>query len=447
MNPGELAEDAEEPKRGRPAKPLKSVILDGVISQLNVEMRMNTFTSKPEIKFIGSEWRELHDTDEARIRDEMVRRDASVHPQVVTDRLIMSAVANPYHPVQEYLESTAWDRVPRIATWLTKYMGADNTPFNRHAAEAILRAAVRRVYRPGCKFDEAIVFVSMGGTGKSQTIQSLSPKREWVSDSLPIGASPKLVVEGTEGIWLIESAEMVAYEKFDNVKAFLSRGVDGPVRRAYGRNAEAVPRQFVVFGTTNETRCIPDEEGVRRFWPVRNGTAKIEWLKHDRDQLWAEAWTKEMEDDFSWPLYMPGSLVAETMEVQSSFILADSWADEVRTYLSNADRTDPAPGKVLVEDLWKMLGISKLQRSHAHVARLNTAMLKLGYERSKEATYVPSLKRKCPYYTRLNPFVPANAPSDLATAMWIDEEDGRLDGLLNKEDIRYNGLGDYSEEE
>jgi predicted P-loop ATPase len=416
---------------GKPshAKPLKSVVLNTVLDKLGVEMRMNMFTWQVMVKFPGKPEKVLTDGDEALIRDQMFARDASVHPQVVSDRLQQLALQSSFHPVQEYLESLTWDGKSRVDTWLSTYLDIKDSPYTRHVGMAMLCAAVRRVYQPGCKFDTTLVLIGDEGSGKSTTVKLLAPKPEWFSESLPINASPKLVVEGTQGIWLVESPEIVTHKDVGKVKDFLSRGVDGPVRKAYAHNADAVPRQFVVFGTTNDAKPIADETGVRRFWPVKMGTLDDVRLRADRDQLWAEAFLREMESGHEQELFMPGKLAPDTEKAQRQFTTLDPWVDTIGGWLQG-ERPQDTGGKVLIEDLWKVVEVSKSSRNSGHSVRLTNVMGKLGFKRSTEDMYFESRKRKCPYFYRPNPFVEGH-PTDMAGQKWDEQVQAEIDEALD----------------
>ena len=92
------------------------------------------------------------------------------------------------------------------------------------------------------------------------------------------------------GVWIIELAELDAMGRPEasRTKAFMSRSTDR-YRPPYGRHLVEVHRESVFAGTVNHDTYLKDETGGRRFWPVRCGAIRIEDLRRDREQLWAEA--------------------------------------------------------------------------------------------------------------------------------------------------------------
>lgn len=96
---------------------------------------------------------------------------------------------NSHHPVCEYLESLEWDGKLRLRWWLSRYLGAEDTPLNRAIARIMLVAAVRRVRKAGCKFDTMVVLEGPQGIGKSTALSILAG--EWFSDADLLGEPPK----------------------------------------------------------------------------------------------------------------------------------------------------------------------------------------------------------------------------------------------------------------
>jgi hypothetical protein len=210
---------------------------------------------------------------------------------VVTD----TARLNKFHPVRDYLAALEWDGVKRIDTWLTTYGGVEDNEYSRAVGALFLIAAVRRIRNPGCKFDEMIILEQeLQGTDKSSALAALAVKDEWFSDDLPLNIEGKQVIEALRGRWIIEAGELSGMRRTDigHLKAFLSRQVDR-ARMAYGRIVSEVPRQCVIAATTNDLEYLRDTTGNRRFWPVRCQRFDVAALKQDRDQLWAEAATRE----------------------------------------------------------------------------------------------------------------------------------------------------------
>jgi predicted P-loop ATPase len=73
--------------------------------------------------------------------------------ELLEDVLIDIAHRNRFHPVCDYLDKLKWDGIPRIGNWLAIYAGAEDTPLNRAIGQCVLIAAVRRVRKPGVKFE------------------------------------------------------------------------------------------------------------------------------------------------------------------------------------------------------------------------------------------------------------------------------------------------------
>ncbi len=163
------------------------------------------------------------------------------------------------HPVQHYLDQHVWDGVPRIDTWLSTYGGAEASEYVNAVGKLVLLAAVRRVRQPGCKFDELLVLESKQGTMKSSALRALCPDDQWFTDDLPLGTESKQVIERTAGRWIIEAAEMHGNRgrETEQLKAFLSRQVDGPVRLAYARLPTTV-REAVHPCRHDELHVLPE---------------------------------------------------------------------------------------------------------------------------------------------------------------------------------------------
>ncbi|WP_415841586.1 VapE domain-containing protein, partial [Paenibacillus lactis] len=208
---------------------------------------------------------------------------------------------NTFHPIKAFLESATWDGVPRAERLFIDYLGASDSHYTRQATRKMLLAAVARLYRPGCKFDQMLVLVGPQGAGKSSLLAKLG--REWFSDSLRTFEN-KEAGEHLQSGWIFEIGELSAMKKteVEEVKAFLSKTEDR-YRVAYDRQVSEFPRKCVFFGTTNTRDFLRDATGNRRFWPVEvfpDRAVKSHWdelTDEEVSQIWAEvlSWFKAGE--------------------------------------------------------------------------------------------------------------------------------------------------------
>lgn len=248
----------------------------------------------------------------------------SVPKEHFRDALKMFAQQSERHPVREYLDALKWDGVPRVEGWLTRYLGAEDTPLHRGFGRLWLVAAVRRVRQPGCKFDNMLVLEGAQGAGKSTALKIIAG--EWFEESMTLAAEPKEVIEQTRGKWIVEFAELSGIRKreVEHVKTLITRTSDS-ARLAYKEFEVTVPRQFILAATTNDEEYLQDPSGHRRFWPVKVGTVDLPELKTDRDQLLAEAAAIEAEGG---PLSLARDLWAAAAVVQTDREVADPLEDK-----------------------------------------------------------------------------------------------------------------------
>lgn len=242
---------------------------------------------------------------------------------------------NPWHPVAAYLDALEWDGVPRLEDWLTRVFGCDDDAYHRAVGAKMLVAAVRRVRHPGCKFDCMMILKGPQGILKSTVLEVLAGP-EWFTDQMPKDIGGAEASKALAGKWLIEFSEIdqIIRTEVETVRAFLSRKVDH-YRKSYGRHSIDQPRQCIFFGTTNSEQFLKDDAGNRRFWPVEcrsEGGADIEWLRENRDQLWAEAAQAEAS---GYPVWLDDPAVQEMAgEAQADRMIEDSWEIPIRRHVA-----------------------------------------------------------------------------------------------------------------
>ncbi len=329
------------------------------------------------------------------LREQVLRR-IGVDPGIDNVRQAAERLceAHSFDPVVDYLANVQpmWDGESRLDTWLTAYLGADDTPLNRAIGSRVLIAAVRRARAPSTKFDEITVFESEEGTSKSAAIAMLAGADNF-SDQTILGKhmTDRDIQEKFKGIWLYEIADMTGMVKseVEAVKAMASRITDRG-RPAYGHFVVRQPRRCVLFATTNDDTYLRSQTGNRRFLPVKVAiihSIDIDALSRDRDQLWAEAAAREAAGE---SILLPKELWGVARAAQEARLVEDPWDDVLRSVTGTLHDISGADGyrqeerittnKLLLDYL--RLPVEKCNDVTAK--RLVHVMKRLGWERSKD---------------------------------------------------------------
>lgn len=292
---------------------------------------------------------------------------------MVGEALRLVASEHPADPVAAYLGGLVWDEVPRLASWLTRYLGVAESPIVSRIGQCFAISAVARALKPGCKVDTVLVLVGGQGKGKSQAISILAG--DWHGDT-PIDPDSKDAYQQLAGVWIYELAEIDAFSRKDQarIKALISSPIDR-FRPAYGRNVVDAPRRTVFVGTTNRIDFLADPTGSRRFWPVSVGAIDLPALRRDRDQLWAEA-VEAYRGGARW--WLDADEAAVLAEMSEDYQGDDPWRASLAAWIK---------GKSEVE-MWDLLQSAldcPVGRQTKHDEQRAAVLLRdLGYERMRK---------------------------------------------------------------
>jgi predicted P-loop ATPase len=281
--------------RGIPASLENAMI---AVKAMKLDCRYDEFHDKVIVKgyenVANGDVLENLDNTLAKLR-ERVLRGYGFDPgkEYLADALKIECLDHVFDPVRDYLDSLKWDGKPRVDTWLTRYCRAKDVPLVRAFGRKFLLAGVRRVRRPGCKFDYILTLEGDQGIGKSTLYRTLAGEENFCDNEI-LGLDKREQQEAIQGVWIYELAELEGIRKSDvtHIKLFASKTHD-KARPAWGRGVVNRPRRTIFGASTNESDYLRDATGNRRFWPVSVGRIDLAGVARDRDQLWAEAATLE----------------------------------------------------------------------------------------------------------------------------------------------------------
>ena len=254
--------------------------------------KYNEFTST--CNFNGKDWDE--DFDLPVIHNKLIETLNISAKLLLKDIIIQKFVENSYNPMKDWLNSLKWDGFPRLEKIFSYFLGAEDTPLLRDMTKKWFVAAVKRVFEPGCKFDNIIILQGPQGCGKSFIFEQLSPSfaRPASIDDI---SNTKDAVSTMNKSWIVTFDELSTLNKKDMnaVKTFLSKQSD-TVRLAYARNDKEFKRKCIFVGSTNESTFLRDYTSSveRRFWIIKctfeMGRTRIkEFNRGTAEQMWAEA--------------------------------------------------------------------------------------------------------------------------------------------------------------
>lgn len=243
--------------------------------------------------------RRLDDVSVINCSAELEKHGLNIGPEKVHKAIQAVAADDHFHPARQYFNGLKWDGIPRLATWLTYYLGCEDesSEYLAFIGTKWLTAAVKRVYMPGCKFDHVLILEGDQGIGKSTMLRLLATfgdedgEESYFTDSVNLASiEDKDSTLKMQGSIIIELAELSGFGKKEDeaIKKWIGYTFDD-ARPPYGREVVRYFRQFVLAATTNKHDYLKDPTGNRRYWPTMAKHIDFDALRADKQQLWAEA--------------------------------------------------------------------------------------------------------------------------------------------------------------
>ncbi len=259
---------------------------------LHKKFRFNIFNVSIESFFDQKSWTQLQRTDVIYVRTYLMstyKHFLKVSHSDVEDAILKYAGKNQVSPPVQYLQSLVWDKTKRLDTWLSTVYGTPKDDYHKAVGSNWLKGLVKRLVHPGSKFDYVLVLEGKQGIRKSTSLAVLGG--EWhVETVFTPDNKDFFMLFGGKAIVEFSEGETLSRTESKRLKAIITMQFD-KYRPPYERSPKEFPRQVVFAMTTNQEQYLKDETGNRRWLPVAvQKTADIEWLKDNREQLFAEAY-------------------------------------------------------------------------------------------------------------------------------------------------------------
>lgn len=280
----------------------------------------------------ADQWTAMTDADVVRIRMRLEGMGFKSAPkETCRDAVVLVAAEHRYDSAQLWLSGLHWDGVPRVESFLVRYLGCEDTPYTRAVALYLWTALAGRVLVPGIKVDMVPIFEGDQGLRKSSAIEALAPAQEFFVE-IDLEEKEDDTVRKLRGALVGEIAELSGLHTraLEAIKKFVVRKTEKWVPK-YKEFPSTFQRRLVFIGTTNRTDILADETGNRRWLPLHITSADVEGIVAARDQLWAEGAALFRRRGVAWQ-------DAERLAVvdggaHDRYTVEDSWAGLVSTWL------------------------------------------------------------------------------------------------------------------
>ena len=272
------------------------------LESLGMSIRYNEVANKVEYVNIPQygDYPNIRDTQNIMpiqlARDYSARMGKWISKAKVTDLILLEADVNTFNPVQDFLQSTIWDktdRFPRLFEILSVtdklHQSLIQKWFTQTAAMAF------NTLEAPLQAEGVLILQGPEGAGKTRFFQQMAFNPAWFTSlERELNTNCKDTLIQMLSVWIAEIGEIdrtFKANKSDN-KSFITKTKD-EIRKPYRPEQAEKPRTTSFCGTTNKSVFLTSDSGSRRWWviPVKHKIVMDDFVKEDNlRQFWAQCY-------------------------------------------------------------------------------------------------------------------------------------------------------------
>lgn len=231
---------------------------------------------------------------------------------------------------QDWIKSLKWDGADRIEEFFNKCAGVKESDYSKSVSKNFWISMAARVFDPGCQVDNMVILEGKQGTLKSSLFNKIGGK--FYAEAAPDVRSVEFY-KCLEAKIIVEFAELSSFSKAEiNIIKKMITCRNDRYRASYLRFASDHPRTCILTGSTNDEAYLNDPTGARRFWPLETTKIDIPYIVDNREQLFAEAFSRYKQSESWWD-----TPEEDTKKEQESRRVHDEWENIVGDYIKMHD--------------------------------------------------------------------------------------------------------------